>query len=111
MSEVFDKAPKEFGVEEEIKNLRTIGFNSVFFLYEKAPWYIALGISILGIFEVGIGCLLSCFSAELGSKIINVGITNIGKGIEMLIGEGKGFEDIKAFWKFQEEHLWIFWFL
>ena len=37
LSEVFDKNPKE--IEKEINELRTIGFDPVFFLYEKAPWY------------------------------------------------------------------------
>ena len=102
LSEVFDKTPKDLRIEKEINDLRIIGFNSIFFLYEKAPWYVALGISVLGILEVGVGCLVSCISPQLGVRIINTGITNIGKGIEMLIGEGKGFEDIEAFWNFQE---------
>ena len=102
LSEVFDKTPKDLRIEKEINDLRIIGFNSIFFLYEKAPWYVALGISVLGILEVGVGCLVSCVSPQLGVRIINTGITNIGKGIEMLIGEGKGFEDIEAFWNFQE---------
>jgi len=107
LSEVFDKTPKDLGIEEEINSLRIIGFNSVFFLYEKAPWYKALGISILGIFEVGIGYLLSSISPILGRRIINHGITNIGKGIEMLIGEGKDFENKEDFWKFQKENAFM----
>ena len=107
LSEVFDKDPKDLGIEKEINDLRIIGFNSVFFLYEKAAWYVALGIGILGIFEVGIGCLLSNFSPALGRGIINHGITNIGKGIEMLIGEGKDFENLEAFWKFQKENAFM----
>ena len=63
--------------------------------------------NILGIFEVGIGCLLSSFSPALGWGIINDGITNIGKGIEMLIGEGKDFENLEAFWKFQKENAFM----
>ena len=107
LSEVFDKTTKDLGIDKVIDDLRIIGFNSVFFLYEKAPWYKALGIGILGIFQVGIGCLLSSISPKLGKGIINVGITNIGKGIEMLIGEGKDFENKEDFWKFQKENAFM----
>lgn len=103
LNEVFDRNPKELCIEEEINELKKIGFHSVFFLYEKAPWYKSLAVTFLGIFEVAVGCLISSIPVlnAFSFPLINHGITNIGKGIEMFMN-GKDFNSWKEFMDFEE---------
>lgn len=106
LSEVFNKPIEEIGTEE-INELKNIGFNSIFFLYEKAPWYVSLGTMLLGIGEICLGVLLSSTPISILSPIlINHGITNTFKGFEMFLN-GKDFKDWKDFGKFEFSNLFM----
>jgi hypothetical protein len=99
---VFESLEK-YNIQEEIESLYNIGFDSVFFLYEKAPWYKSLAVCLLGIVEVGLGVLISTIPVinNFSDKLINCGIANIGKGIEMFMN-GKDFENWQDFIDFQK---------
>lgn len=58
---------------------------------------------MFGIFEVAVGCLISSVPGLnlFTFPLINHGITNIAKGVEMLIN-GKDFKDLNEFIDFEK---------
>ena len=102
---------ENLNIQEEIDSLYNIGFDSVFFLYEKAPWYKSLGVLLFGILKIGVGVLFSNTPVlkYFSLPLFKSGIDNIGKGIEMFMN-GKDFENLDDFFDFQIStyfgHLW-----
>ena len=94
---------EELKIDEEINSLRIIGFDYVFFLYEKASFWESLGMVVLGAFQICLGCLISYIPivGQFSQNLINNGIANIGKGVEMMMN-GKGFKNWEEFWDFQK---------
>ena len=94
---------EEYKIDEEIQSLSILGFDYVFFLYEKASFWQSLGMLALGAFQICLGCLiLSVPIVGISSiSLINAGITNIGKGVEMMMN-GKSLKNWKKFWDFKK---------
>lgn len=94
---------EEKKIEEEINSLSIIGFDYVFFLYEKAPFWKSFGMVLFGAFQICLGCLISSVPlvGHFSENLINNGIANIGRGVEMMMN-GKDIKNWKEFWDFQK---------
>ena len=95
---------EEYKIEEQIESLSIIGFDYVFFLYEKASFWQSLGMVALGAIQICIGSLIQSVPIIGGAfsiSLIQAGITNIGKGVEMMMN-GKSFNSWGEFWNFQK---------
>ena len=94
---------QELKIEDEVNSLKIIGFEHVFFLYEKASFWKSLGIVLLGALQICIGCLISSVPiiGIFSVNLIQKGFTNITKGIEMMMN-GKDFKNLREFFDFQK---------
>ena len=83
---------EEEKIDEEIDSLSILGFDYVFFLYEKASFWKSLGMILLGTFQICLGCLIQSLPiiGNFSQNLINKGVVNIVKGIEMMMN-GKDF--------------------
>ena len=94
---------QELKIDDEVNSLKIIGFEHVFFLYEKASFWKSLGMVLLGAFQICIGCLIRSVPiiGIFSENFIKNGFTNITKGIEMMMN-GKDFKDWREFFDFQK---------
>ena len=65
---------EKLDIKGDIKSLNNKGFDSEFFIYEKAPWYKSLVVLVLVILEVFERCLISSIPLinYFSEKLINI---------------------------------------
>ena len=90
-------------IKEDIESLYILGFDSVYFLYEKAPWYVRLAVIGFGVLTICVGYLIKSVPILnlFSDRIISTGINNIVKGIEMCFN-GENFKNFREFMDFQK---------